>query len=447
MPEKALTHFRAFLNEKWASLLYTVLACLAVSFSLEHYAIPLFILWILFVLLLDGSFLNVFLPVTLLCGFAIRTSGQSTILLNHLWLAVPVVIVIAIHFVLYGQKRKLGVLFFAQAAISAALLLGGLFYISAENYFKPDALYYVFFLGVGMIFFYAWFRNGVFSNEYYDVREKLMECFWYLGIFCAWSILDQTARFLLTSGVFYKPYVWSNDICELMLFCIPATFYYARNRYVYLTAGLAFYGAMFLTQSYSAILCGFLLLVLCFAYLLKQSKAHRIFTVSLLTALCLFGAISFGWLVYDRGGLAALFAAEENGRLALIQNAWRNFLASPIFGVGVGDPGTGSATFMTVNWTHNLLFQVLGSLGIVGLLAYGYQLYKRCRLVFASPDPFRLAAGLSYLGIFLISMFQPGEFCPMPYAMMAVMIFTVLENSDEERAQKAEKEGKSAISA
>ncbi len=437
MTERLLDKMRAFLNGKWASLLYTALACITVSFSLEHYTIPLFILWILFVLLLDGSFLNVFLPVTLLCGFAIRTSGQATILLNHVWLAVPVVIVIAIHFILHGRKRRFGVLFPAQAAISLALLLGGAFYITAANYFKPDALYYVFFLGVGMIFFYVWFRNGVYSNEYYDVREKLMECFWYLGIFCAYSILDQALRFLLTSGTFYEAYVWSNDICELMLFCIPAAFYYARKQYSCLFVGLAFYSVMFFTHSYSAVLCGAVLVVLCLVYLLKYRKSYRAITAAVLGALCVIGVLGFLFLLQKSGGFFAFLDQEENGRLGLIKEAWQNFLSAPVFGVGVGDPGAGNATFMTVNWTHNLLFQVLGSMGLVGLFAYGYQLYLRCRLVFASTDPFRLAAGLSYLGIFLISMFQPGEFCPMPYAMVAVMIFTVLENSKEEREQAA----------
>ena len=85
-------------------------------------------------------------------------------------------------------------------------------------------------------------------------------------------------------------------------------------------------------------------------------------------------------------------------------------------------------------------------MGIIGVLAYGYQLYERGKLIFSHPDPFRLAAGLSYLGLFLISMLQPGEFCPMPYAMMAVMIFTVLEVSEEERLEKQKSEEKTAIS-
>ncbi len=444
MLEKKLGSLRAALNSSKASLVYTVLACLTVSLSIENYAIPLFILWVLLVLLLDASFLNIFLPVTLLCGFAIRTAGQSAMLLNHLWLAIPVVAVITVHFILYGKRRKLRMLF-PQLAISAALLLGGVFRISPENYFKPDALYYVFFLGLGMVFFYVWFRSGVCSNEFYDVREKLMECLFCLGIFCTYSIFDQALRLFLATGKPLGAYLWSNDICELMLFCIPAAFYYARKRYGFVAFGFLFYGSMVLTQSLSALLAGGVLLVVCLVYLLFYRKTLRALTAVLLGCLCV-GAISaFAFLTWKSGGLAALFSKEENGRLALIKNAWQGFLSSPIFGVGIGQP-SGYVGFMSIDWTHNFIFQILGSMGIIGVLAYGYQLYERGKLIFSHPDPFRLAAGLSYLGLFLISMLQPGEFCPMPYAMMAVMIFTVLEVSEEERLEKQKSEEKTAIS-
>jgi len=269
-----------------------------------------------------------------------------------------------------------------------------------------------------------------------------MECFLFLGVFCAYSILDEALRVFLAIGSPFAPYVWSNDICELMLFCIPAAFYYARKRYAYLFLGVLFYAAMVFTQSYSAMLSGGILLVLCFAYLLKYRASLRIYTAAILGFFVVVAFSFFAYFVKMKGGLFVAFEAEENGRINLIREAWKNFISAPLFGVGIGDPGAGNATFMTVNWTHNIIFQVLGSLGLVGALAYGYQLYSRIKTVFLRPDAFRLAAGLSYLGLFLISMLQPGEFCPMPYAMMAVMIFTVLEVTDEETREKTKNDEK-----
>lgn len=436
----------AFLNGKASALLYTLTACVTVSFSLENYAIPLFILWILFALLLEKSFLNVFLPMTLLCGFAIRTSGQSTYLLNHVWLAIPVVIVFVLHFIIHGVKLRRGKLFLAQCGISVALLLGGAFCISPADYFKADSLYYVLFLGIGMLFFYVWFTSGVTSNEYYDAREKLMECFLFLGTFCAYSIMDQALRTYLTEGALFHPIVWSNDICEFMLFCMPAAFYYAKKNYIFSFVGVLFFAVMVFTNSISAMVCGALLLFLCLIYLAKNRPDKRVLTV-VITALLIFSAVAvFVWLATQNGGLLAWFTEEENGRLQYAREAWENFLAAPLFGAGIGYPGDGTSTFMTIQWMHNFFFQILGSMGIVGILAYGYQLYARIRLACKLRDPLSVACFLSYLGLFFISMFQPGEFCPMPYALMAVMIFRTMEVAAEENDAMSKNAVKTTLS-
>lgn len=437
---------RAFINGKLAALLYTIIACVTVSFSLENYAIPLFILWILFVLLMEKSFLNVFLPMTLLCGFALRTSGQSTYLLKHVWLAVPVVIVFVLHFVIHGVRVRRGRLLFAQVGISAALLLGGAFHISSENYFKLDVLYYVIFLGVGMIFFYLWFLSGVSSNEYYDAREKLLECFLFLGVFCAYSIIDQMLRTFLTEGVLIHAFVWSNDICELMMFCIPAAFYYASKNYFFTFVGIFFYGIMLFTNSLSAVATGAVLLVLCLLFLIKNRRDKRPLTVAILSLFLLSAAAALVVMLDRNGGFLAWLAEEENGRQGYALAAWENFLSSPIFGVGMGALGNENTTFMTIVWMHNFILQILGSMGLLGLAAYGYQLYVRVRLARRHRDPRSFACFLSYVGLFLISMFQPGEFCPMPYALMAVMIFSVLEVTDTERQTKTKNDEKNAVS-
>ena len=432
-----------FLNSRRASVIYLLLACLTVVFSVENYAIPLFILWCLFILVMEKSFLSLFLPVVLLCGFAIRTSGQSTMLLQHLWLAVPVVAFILLHFVIHLRQVRRGRLFFAQCAVTVSLLLGGAFSISFADYFSPGSLYFVMLLGFGMLLFYFWFINGVSSNKYYDCREKLMECLYFLGIFCAFSILDQSVRGAISgnslSALINSYYVWSNDICELMLFAIPAPFYFARRHYGHAFVGIFFFFAMIPTRSASALFAGGVLLLFCLLYLFVFRKDRRRLTggvIALFALLALGGAFA---LARREGGLLAWFYAEENGRLDLIREAWHNFLRSPIFGVGLGAPGEAEVTFMAINWTHNFVFQILGGLGILGVLAYGYQMYLRARLIFVRPDPLRMACGLSYLGILLISMFQPGVFCPMPYETMAVMIFAVLEVAEREETQKMKK--------
>jgi len=37
---------------------------------------------------------------------------------------------------------------------------------------------------------------------------------------------------------------------------------------------------------------------------------------------------------------------------------------------------------------------------------------------------------MSYMGLFLMSQVNPGEFCPMPYAALAVTFFIIMEKDD-----------------
>lgn len=429
-------HF--FLNSRWSSLVYTVCASLAVIFSLEHYAIPVFVLWMAFTAVMEKNFLNIFLPLVLVCGIVLRTLRQTVLNTEHFWLTVPVLIAIVLHLVLHKRHFRRGKLLYSYLAVSAALIFGGLFHISAANYFRLEMVYYVFFLGLGVTFLYVWFRSGVYSSRHYDCRERLMECLYCVGIFCSVSILEQAVRLFLTTGNAMQSYLWANDIADMMLFAIPAAFYFARRNYIHAFVGMVFYAMILFTVSLSAIFVGALLLLCCFGYLLRYRVTLRMITVSAMACIFACGMAVAIYLVKRAGGVLAFVTAEDSGRLGLIREAWQNFLSAPVFGVGMGDPGgMVDANFMIINWTHNFVFQVLGSMGIVGVLAYGYQMYARTSLVFARRDPFHMAVGLLYLALFLISLLQPGEFCPMPYALISVMVFTVLEVSDEEKQKKA----------
>jgi hypothetical protein len=206
--------------------MYFVLAALTVTLSIEQYVIPLWILWLLFVLLIEKNFLSIFFPVLLLNAFALRTAGHDLALMRHIWLIVPVLLAIALHFVIHYRTFVRGKQFWSHVFLSVALALGGLFSISAEEYFSFDALYYVGMLGPGMLFFYLWFRNSLADAEDYDCKGKLMESLYGLGFFCLYSIVDQAVRNSLAYGTPDATYIWGNDISELMLFAIPAVLIY-----------------------------------------------------------------------------------------------------------------------------------------------------------------------------------------------------------------------------
>lgn len=421
-----------FLNSRISLIVYTALACLSAAFSLEHYATPLFVVWLMLVLVFDKNFLNAFLIFILVCGNVLRTLGEISANLSHVWLALPIVVGIVLAFVLHGRLLRPSRLFISHLAVSAALLLGGIGVISPADYFKVDALYYVLVLGLGMTILYYWFRSGVSSNEYYDCRERLMEILYCVGVYCAFCILEQAVRMYLSAGTPIRSYLWANDIADMMLFAIPAVFYFAKKHYWQVLIAFAFAGVIVFSNSLSALGVAFVLLVLGLVYLIVYRRAQRWLSITLLALLTLCGSLAFALYAVKSGGLLGMFDALGSGRGVLFREAWQNFLSAPLFGVGLGQPGLGIDFFMGINWAHNFPLQVLGSTGIVGALAFGYQIFERCRILFRRRDAFHMACAINYFGLLLISMMQPGEFSPLPYAMMTVMIFVVLEVSDGE---------------
>ncbi len=132
--------------------------------------------------------------------------------------------------------------------------------------------------------------------------------------------------------------------------------------------------------------------------------------------------------------------------MKLIYRAIDDFRGSPIFGIGLGNRANtdiyASSVKGTICWYHRMIPQIFGSMGLVGVLGYGYQLVTRFILVLRKRSDEAVTLGLSYLGLFLMSQVNPGEFCPLPYALVATLIFLCLSNLAKTLAKKAARRGK-----
>ena len=78
-------------------------------------------------------------------------------------------------------------------------------------------------------------------------------------------------------------------------------------------------------------------------------------------------------------------------------------------------------------WYHMMVPQVIGSMGLIGVFAYGYQIIGRSKLILQNKSTWSLCLGLSYLGILLMSQVNPGEFCPLPFELLTVLLFILQE--------------------
>ena len=83
---------------------------------------------------------------------------------------------------------------------------------------------------------------------------------------------------------------------------------------------------------------------------------------------------------------------------------------------------------------HNAVVQVMGSMGLAGLAAYGLLLASRMRLALRGGEA-GLVVGMFYAGMLLVSMTNPGLFCPLPNALLTVLCFAVLEKYTDDSSQ------------
>ena len=131
--------------------------------------------------------------------------------------------------------------------------------------------------------------------------------------------------------------------------------------------------------------------------------------------------------------LSDFFVSEGEARVKLLDRMISDFGKNPVFGVGIGYTGNSdiyNPVKGALNWYHMWFAQVVGGLGIVGITAYGYQLIDRLIIFFRNANLINLTFMLSYMGLFLMSQVNPGEFCPMPYTALAVTFFIIMEKND-----------------
>lgn len=387
----------------------------------------------LFVLVVHRDTMPALYPFLLICTLPLRMYGVQDVWLKLIPLIAVIVPPIIFHFVYYRPKFTLGKMFFPYLAISIAVTLGGLFTVSIKDYFALTPLYYVVGLGFGMLIIYLLINNHMGTAEKkYDLSHYLTKTMLWFGGFlvCMVAVYYIENFYDIINGKMDVYMQMKNNVSTSLLITMPFAFYYSKKcKYhtVMFMFGILQYIAMFVSFARSGILCGSVMVVFCIIYgLYINKKFDRKYMIACLICLLAFGAmiiyINYNSLMYT------LSIKTGEARLSLYKYAVQNFLNHPIFGAGLahkGDfyhPQAGG-----LYWYHSSPFQIIGSMGIIGILAYSYQFIARMKLLSIKKNAFSACALLSFLGLQSISFVNPGEFCPFPYAFLMVLIFVVVE--------------------
>ena len=124
--------------------------------------------------------------------------------------------------------------------------------------------------------------------------------------------------------------------------------------------------------------------------------------------------------------------SHNEARYELLRRVGTDIKSNMLFGRGLGYSGNSdiyNPVKGAMHWYHMMIPQIIGSLGVLGVFAYILQFTIRAYSVLRKTDAFKIVLGLSYLGLFLMSQVNPGEFSP-PYALTAVLIFVMVDYSD-----------------
>ena len=431
------------------ALMIIAAAALLTNTNLECMFIYVFIA-VLFLIFSD-DLMSVVAPVMFILLMSVKYYRNFTELTGYMWYAiVPFALALIFNLIYYRRPFANGRFTRPLIAVSAALILGGCGAISAEEYFKPVSLYYTLGLGLAMLILYLLIRSRLVNERKYSRLERLAEILYASGLVVVFTIAAFYAvnleEFLEKGTVlFYKP---RNYATSVLLMCLPTCCYMVKKSNLHLIGMVLMYCAMVFSGSRSGLLFGTILLAVCIVYIYVKNKdsrrLYRCLALILAVPVYLF-AVNYITELYSGRFIEGSLISEDETRLEFIKLGTANFLSNPIFGIGIGNvkdievfkaivPGS-------IVFYHNMIIQVLSSMGILGIAAYGWHFIARAGLIWKNRRSERfIVFGLSYLGILMMSLTNPGIFCPFPEAGLLVIIFALLEKESENCNNKLEEE-------
>ncbi len=393
----------------------------------------------IFMLILCSDLIVLALPLLLTSVFVCECYDSAEKFLSFIIPeAVIGVLAIIFHLLVYKRKFVYGKSLYGLIAVSIATALSGLFCISAEEYFSPSALYYTLFLGIGMVGIYFILNAYTPTEAEYD-REKFFTLIMYItGLFAAFSVffhyIEKFSQFIASPSIL--DFQSSNNLSTFLLICLPFSFYYTIKHSKINIIGILFMiSAIFASGSGGGLLTGAALMLICLVFAAVYDKKYRILWSVIIVGTLGIGVLAFQKLLdkYSFTSFDDIFYSN-NMRISLIRRSLADFSSHPIFGVGLsykGNTDIYSPKAGAMNWYHMMIPQIIGSMGLLGIAAYGYQFFVRIKIVLSHLDLYSVTLGLSYLGLFLMSQVNPGEFCPVPYSLIAVIIFIILERREK----------------
>lgn len=310
--------------------------------------------------------------------------------------------------------RRRGLLTWGFLALAAAMLLNGIFSAAWE----PLDLAWGLFMAVGLLL--AYFIVLAMSDKTENIVGYLLRVCLIVGLMiCAeeWILMGRLAAdgMLLEldeagkwTGGFVRDYqvlgwgvsTYAAGMLAILIAPTMALAYSNRRGVWYYLAAVVMFLTIILLNARTAMLMGGIILLACMIICCfgTNRKQNRIVFAAIAAAalVCVAGI----WAVMGTndffGFIAEMlrFDQGDNHRFERWANGWKDFLSAPIFGVGFMD-GAATDPSMYSNMYHNIFVQLIGALGVFGLLAF---LFHIIQVAVLCVRKFRLERFLVLLG-------------------------------------------------
>ncbi len=356
----------------------------------------------------------------------------------------PAGIALVARFFIHPVKwQRPSLLLYALLAVTLAFALGGL---TSNDYNPKLAIAYLISLGPVMIIIYLLFSNNIIKIKDFDVKKYL----------CLTILI---AGLAISAEIAYLRYVakqerwielgWANvNACAgFLLLAIPACYYLtvkSKATAPLIICLLCLYFGMLISGSDAAFCIAiayspFLLLyTFTHVYGIKRKiLGYSAFIIILGVAV----AILIYASKYSFNELLGLLQLDSNdsGRNEIYMKAIELFRKNPIFGAGFSytDEWTQISPVRLYNF-HSTFFHTLATMGIFGVVAYGFYVFIRFFILMKKNTSFTTIMLIAFIMFESYAMVDTGEFNAIPLMCTVTVIITVAEWSTKKENMSCE---------
>ncbi len=446
------------LSDKWMVILFAitgVFACLHSYFNgswdIIGTCVMAYITGICFVI--TGDILAMLIPVMFTYMIAIRCYDSLKEFLAIWWIFIPIIIMALFNIIAYRKKLTTkGSQFKPMMFVSFSVVLGGIGFISAKDYFAGSSIYHMLGMGFGMVLIYCFFFSKIDINKDYSLIDKLTKIMVCIGLFASFMVI---MHYLINinlaidkGGIFYIR--WRNNISTILMMAMPFAFLRGNKRSYAMIFGFIYYLAILLTGSRGGMVFGSIEIVMCIVMFILYDRRRRLAYV-IICGCILFGVLIFlpqitQFLNYTFERLFNVLndflmgGDDPETRVKHYARGIEDFFNRPVFGTGLGYMGNRDI-FKNKDgalcWYHCEPIQIAASFGIVGIVAFIYQFIKRNALIWKKATLFNMTIFLSYISLEMMSLVNPGILCPVPYLMLITLFLVIVEKCyDGEQQEK-----------